>query len=230
MDQVEKNKQDSKSGAILVALGIFLSRIAGLIRQRAFAHYFGNSDAADAFNAAYKIPNFLQNLFGEGVLSASFIPVYANLLASQDETGKLEARKVASTILSLLFLTTSLLVLVGVLLTPFLIDTIAPGFHGEKKELTIKLVQIIFPGTGLLVLCAWCLGILNSHRKFFLSYAAPVIWNFSIIFVLLFFGQKFPQFKLAEALSWGLVLGSFLQFLVHKVFLEIVLQYTFQHY
>lgn len=214
MNQTEKNKQDSKSGAILVALGIFLSRIAGLIRQRAFAHYFGNSDAADAFNAAYKIPNFLQNLFGEGVLSASFIPVYANLLASQDETGKLEARKVASTILSLLFLTTSLLVLLGVILTPFLIDSIAPGFHGEKRDLTIKLVQIIFPGTGLLVLCAWCLGILNSHRKFFLSYAAPVIWNFSIIFVLLFFGHKLPQFKLAEALSWGLVLGSFLQFLV----------------
>ena len=61
--------------AFLVAAGIFLSRIAGLIRERAFAHYLGNSDAADAFKAAFRIPNFLQNLFGEGVLSASFIPV-----------------------------------------------------------------------------------------------------------------------------------------------------------
>jgi putative peptidoglycan lipid II flippase len=209
-----KTEKESKNGAFLVGIGIFLSRIAGLVRQRAFAHYFGNSDAADAFNAAYKIPNFLQNLFGEGVLSASFIPVYANLLASKDESGKTEASKVASTIFSLLFLMTSIFVIIGVFLTPFLIDTIAPGFHGEKRELTIKLVQIIFPGTGLLVLCAWCLGILNSHRQFFLSYAAPVIWNFTIIAVLIIYGRKYPQFELAKVLSYGLVLGSFLQFLV----------------
>jgi putative peptidoglycan lipid II flippase len=75
----------SKRFAFLVAAGIFLSRIAGLIRDRVFAHYFGNSDAADAFKAAFRIPNFLQNLFGEGVLSASFIPVYAGMLARKDE-------------------------------------------------------------------------------------------------------------------------------------------------
>ena len=69
-----KTSSSSRDHAMLVASGIFLSRIAGLIRERIFAHYFGNSDAADAFKAALKIPNFLQNLFGEGVLSASFIP------------------------------------------------------------------------------------------------------------------------------------------------------------
>ena len=68
-----------RSAASLVATGILLSRIVGLVRDRVFAHYFGNSDAADAFRAAFRIPNFLQNLFGEGVLSASFIPVYARL-------------------------------------------------------------------------------------------------------------------------------------------------------
>ncbi len=67
--------------AFLVAAGILLSRVIGLVRQRYFNRYFGLSDAADAFNAAFRIPNFLQNLFGEGVLSASFIPVYARLLA-----------------------------------------------------------------------------------------------------------------------------------------------------
>src|SRR6478735_3392692 len=70
--------------AALVA-GILLSRIAGLVRERVFAHYLGNSDAAGAFKAALRIPNFLQNLFGEGVLSASFIPVYARLPAEKDE-------------------------------------------------------------------------------------------------------------------------------------------------
>jgi putative peptidoglycan lipid II flippase len=119
---MNQNKSDkAKSGAIFVAIGIFLSRIAGLIRERAFAHYFGNSDAGDAFKAALKIPNFLQNLFGEGVLSASFIPVYANLLAENDPEKKIEAKKVASTIWSLLFLTTSILVILGVFATPFLI-------------------------------------------------------------------------------------------------------------
>ena len=90
-----------------------MSRIAGLIRDRGFAHYFGNSDAADAFKAAFRIPNFLQNLFGEGVLSASFIPVYARLLAQEDEE---EARRTAGAVAGLLALSTSVLVLIGVLL------------------------------------------------------------------------------------------------------------------
>src|SRR5690349_24510120 len=94
--------------ASLVAAGIFLSRIAGLIRERVFAHYFGNSDAADVFRAAVRIPNFLQNLFGEGVLSASFIPVYARLRAlGEDE----EASDVADSIAALLAFITAVLVL-----------------------------------------------------------------------------------------------------------------------
>ncbi|MGZ3749000.1 MAG: murein biosynthesis integral membrane protein MurJ [Pseudobdellovibrionaceae bacterium] len=203
-----------KKHAFLVGLGIFFSRIAGLIRERVFAHYFGNSDAGDAFKAALKIPNFLQNLFGEGVLSASFIPVYSQLLAKKHEE---EAAQVASVVGSLLFIATSVLVLMGVLATPFLIDLIAPGFHGEKRELTIQIVQILFPGTGFLVMSAWCLGILNSHRKFFLSYVAPVIWNLAIIGAILM-GRHQVQFQLALTASYGLVLGSFLQFFVQFPF------------
>ncbi len=84
----------------MVAAGILLSRIAGLIRDRVFAHFFGNSDAADAFRAAFRIPNFLQNLFGEGVLSASFIPVYARLRAEGEDE---RASEVAEAIFALLF-------------------------------------------------------------------------------------------------------------------------------
>ena len=211
------SNNNKKSGALFVGLGIFLSRIAGLLRERAFAHYFGNSDAGDAFKAALKIPNFLQNLFGEGVLSASFIPVYAGLLArehnekTENPDHHLEASRVALTIGSLMFLMTSFLVVGGIVATPFLIDTIAPGFEGSKRELTIKLVQIFFPGTGLVVMSAWCLGILNSHRKFFLSYVAPVIWNVAIIATLLMFGNGSSQYDLAIYTGWGLVAGSFLQ-------------------
>jgi putative peptidoglycan lipid II flippase len=207
----EASHSESKPFAFLVAAGIFLSRIAGLIRDRVFAHYFGNSDAADAFRAAFRIPNFLQNMFGEGVLSASFIPVYAGLLARDDDE---EARRTAGAVASLLALTTSVLVLLGVLATPYLIDLIAPGFHGDKRDLTIRLVRILFPGAGLLVLSAWCLGILNSHRRFFLSYAAPVIWNAAMIATLLVFGRANAQAPLAEILAWGSVAGSALQVLV----------------
>jgi putative peptidoglycan lipid II flippase len=198
----------SQRSAFLVATGIFLSRIAGLIRDRVFAHYFGNSDAADAFRAAFRIPNLLQNLFGEGVLSASFIPVYARLLASDD---KEEARKTAGAIAALLMLTTSVIVLLGVLTTPWLIYAIAAGFHGEKRELTILLVRILFPGAGLLVASAWCLGVLNSHRKFFLSYTAPVLWNIAMIAGMIAFGAGRPQNSLVIVTAWASVVGSALQ-------------------
>jgi putative peptidoglycan lipid II flippase len=193
----------------MVAAGILLSRILGLIRNRVFAHFFGTSDAADAFNAAFRIPNFLQNLFGEGVLSASFIPVYSRLLGRNEED---EARRVAGAVFALLALASAALVLLGVLVTPGLIALIAPGFAGPKRELTIRLVRILFPGAGFLVLSAWCLGVLNSHRRFFLSYTAPVLWNLAIIATLLIFGSSTHDYRLAEYTAWGSVLGSALQF------------------
>jgi putative peptidoglycan lipid II flippase len=198
----------SGAAAAMVAAGILLSRIAGLIRDRVFAHFFGNSDAADAFRAAFRIPNFLQNLFGEGVLSASFIPVYARLRAEgKDE----RASQVAEAIFALLFFATTLLVVFGIFATPWLIDAIAPGFRGAKRELTITLVRILFPGAGLLVFSAWCLGVLNSHRKFFLSYTAPVIWNLTLIAALIWRGGHVQASQLAEVLAWASVVGSGLQ-------------------
>lgn len=195
--------------AFFVGSGILISRIIGLIRQRIFAHYFGTSAAGDAFSAAFRIPNFLQNIFGEGALSASFIPVYAKLLAQDDEE---KATHVANAVLGLLALITSVVVLVGVLATPYLIDFIAPGFEGETRELTMRLVRILFPGAGLLVLSAWCLGVLNSHHRFFISYTAPVAWNLAIIASLIAYGGRVDQFPLAAVVAWASVIGSALQF------------------
>lgn len=193
-----------------MASGIFLSRIAGLVRDRIFAHYFGITYVADAFKAALRIPNTLQNLFGEGVLSASFIPVYAKLLAQKDRE---EAGRVAGAVFSLLALITSMLVLVGVLATPYIIDVIAFGFKGETRRLAIQLVRILFPGVGLLVMSAWCLGILNSHGKFFLSYVSPVLWNAAFIVAMVAFRGS-DMSHLAVYTAWGSVVGSGLQFLV----------------
>jgi putative peptidoglycan lipid II flippase len=205
------SEQGIGRSAFLVAAGIFLSKISGLVRERILAYYFGNSAVMDAFRAAMRIPNFLQNLFGEGVLSASFIPVYARLVAQGE---KEEAGRVAGAIFSILAMVTAALVLLGVLATPYLIDVIAPGFKGETRRLTIQLVRIVFPGVGLLVLSAWCLGILNSHGKFFLSYASPVVWNAVFIGVLIFFGNRSDLPHLAVYSAFGLVIGSGLQFLI----------------
>ncbi len=204
-----KEQRSTGRSAFLVGSGILISRIVGLIRQRVFAHYFGTSAAGDAFSAAFRIPNFLQNVFGEGALSASLIPVYARLLAKHDEE---EASHVASAILALLALVTAVIVLLGVLTAPYLVA--ATGFKGETYELTVRLVKIFFPGAGLLVLSAWCLGILNSHHRFFVSYTAPVAWNLILIATLAFYGGRVGQFPLAEYTAWGSVLGSALQFFV----------------
>lgn len=201
----------SGRNAAIVAAAIFLSRIAGLVRERVFAHYFGNSLAADAFKAALRIPNLLQNLFGEGVLSASFIPVYARLRAEGSEG---DAKRVAQAVATLLAALVSVLVALGMLATPWLIDVVAPGFEGAKRDATIDLVRIFFPATGLLVASAWCLGVLNSHRRFFLSYAAPVVWNAALIAALLGFGRSTRGFDLARLVAFGAVAGSLLQFLV----------------
>lgn len=193
--------------------GIFLSRIAGLIRERVFSHYLGLSDAAGAFRAALRIPNLLQNLLGEGVLSASFIPVYARLRA---EGRHQEASRVARAVGTLLALAASLVALLGVLSARWLVDILAPGFRGDSRELTIQLVRILFPGVALLVLSAWCLGVLNSHRKFFLSYVSPVLWNTALIATAIIAGRHLAGHDDAVAtwLAWGAVIGSGAQFLV----------------
>jgi putative peptidoglycan lipid II flippase len=204
-----------KGHAHLVFAGIFLSRIAGIVRQRIMARYFGNGWAADAFTAALKIPNFLQNLLGEGTLSASFIPVYSHLLKEgRDE----EAGRVAGAIFGLLLACASAFALIGVIGAPLLVDVVAFGFDGYKRDLAVDCLRIIFPMTSILVLSAWALGIQNSHRQFFTSYVAPVMWNAAMIATLLIYGNSLSLYRLTVALSWGALIGGVLQLLVQVPF------------
>jgi putative peptidoglycan lipid II flippase len=195
----------------LVAAGVLLSRISGLIRATFFAHFLGNSAAADAFQAGFRIPNILQNLLGEGVLSASFIPVYSKLLGEGDEE---TADMVAWGVGAMLTLAVSILVAAGIFAAPYLIDVIAPGFEADKRDLTIQIVRILFPCTGLLVMSAWCLGVLNSHHKFFMSYAAPVAMNAAMIAALVYYGPRRSQDGLTIMLSWASIVGAVLQIVV----------------
>jgi putative peptidoglycan lipid II flippase len=208
---VPKAAKSSGSASMFVAAGILLSRIAGLVRARVFATYFGTSAYADVFAAGIKMPNLLQNLLGEGTLSASFIPVYSELL---HQGKKKEAGQVAGAIFSLLFAAAAALSLVGVFLAPLLITVFYPGLEGERYRLTVAVTRIIFPMAGILVLSAWSLGILNSHRSFFLPYFAPVLWNAAMIATLLFFGGGMELDRLVVVLAWGALVGGLLQFAV----------------
>lgn len=193
----------------------------GYLRERVFAYYFGNASvAADAFRAALRIPNALRNLLGEGTLSASFIPVYAALLHRADQRA---ARALAGAVLGLLLLVTGILAVLGVVFAPAITSAIAQGFDAPRRELTITLVRILFPMTGLMVVSAWCLGVLNTHGRFFLPYAAPALWNVAGIVALVGAATWLSSgglpasvelHRLALALAWGTVAGALLQLVV----------------
>jgi len=202
-------------GSTAVAGGIFLSRLAGLVRESLLRSVLGLGPAADAFAAALRIPNVLQNLLGEGSLSASFIPVYSRLLGEGRER---EAGRAAGAVAGLLTALAGTLTILGILLARPLTMLLTPGFGGARLDLTVDLVRITTAGVGFLVLSAWCLGVLNSHRRFFLSYVAPVLWNAAQIAVLAaaLFGSWNPV-DAASAVAWGLVVGGVLQFGVQAV-------------
>jgi putative peptidoglycan lipid II flippase len=208
---VPKPARSSTAASAMVAGGILLSRVAGLVRTRVVAMFFGTSAYSDVFAAGMRMPNLLQNLLGEGVLSASFIPVYSELL---HQGRKKEAGRVAGAIFALLFAAAGALALVGLLLAPFIVTVFMPGLDRERYELTVAVTRIVFPMAGILVLSAWALGILNSHRSFFLPYFAPVLWNAAMIATLLAFGRGMEPAELVIALAWGALAGGVLQFAV----------------
>jgi putative peptidoglycan lipid II flippase len=207
-------------GALAVGAGILLSRLAGLVRQRVIAHFLGVGDANDVLSAAFRIPNVVQNLLGEGVLSASFVPVYARLRAEKREA---EAAALARAVFAALAAICSIVVLVGIATTPWLVATVAGGFSPEKQRATARLVSIFFPGMGVLVLSALCLGILNAHRRFFVGYAAPIAWNAAIIGALVFAGSTADQDRAAWLVAVGSVIGAVLQLVVQLPSLIAVL-------
>lgn len=222
----------TRRSSALVSAGIFLSRISGLVRERAVGHFLGLSPAANAFAYAFRIPNILQNLLGEGVLSASFIPVHVGLL---DEGREADARRLSGTVLGLLTAVAGTAAVVMALLAVPLAELLVPGKDAAFQSLVADLLRIVAPGLALLVVSAWCLGVLNSHRRFFLSYVAPVVWNLAQIVILVAAGfflledvtapcGATPELgcaadpdvlaSLARALAWGTLVGGALQVLV----------------
>jgi putative peptidoglycan lipid II flippase len=193
-----------------VGAGIFLSRLTGFARDVVIAAFFGTGLFTDAYTAALRIPNILRNLLSEGTLSASFIPVYSGQLARD---ARADAGRLAGTVLSLLFVVAAALSGLGILAAPWLTRILVPGWSADSVALTTGLVRILFPMAGFMILAGWCLGVLNSHRRFFLSFAAPTVWNLSQI-VGLGIAARAGWEPLVVALAWSTLVGGALQFLV----------------
>jgi putative peptidoglycan lipid II flippase len=193
--------------AVSVGSGILISRVTGYVRDMTIAYFFGTSLAVDAYTAALRIPNILRNLLGEGTLSAAFVPVYSAALEGEERT---TAPRLARGVLGAVVGLASLLAALGVVAAPLLTRLVAPGFDEEAADLTTHLVRILFPMAGVMILAAWCLGVLNSHRRFFLPYVAPVLWNLAQIAGLLV-GARLGWTPLVHVLAWSTLIGSVLQ-------------------
>ena len=191
-------------GALSVAVGTLASRLVGLLRNHIVAHYFGTTYVASAVAMGFQVGNITQNLLGEGTLSATFIPIYAKLRLDAPE----KAQRFARATLGLLLVVGLFATAVFTLAAPLVAAVVAHGFHGDVLDLTIRITRLVFPMTGILVLGAWALGVLNAHRRFFLPYVAPVIWSVAQIAALIggsmFLGLSGSS--LAIALGWGCLL------------------------
>lgn len=198
------------TSAFGVSISTLISRILGYIRDMFIANYFGAGMLTDAFFVAYRIPNLLRRLLGEGSLSASFVPVFSEYL----HTRKREDSKklVEATTIVLIFIV-SLLTILGIVFAPTIVRIIAPGFLGDsnKFRLTVTLTRIMFPFLALIALSALAMGILNSLHKFIVPALAPCWFNISIIISVLFIAPLMDVPVMSLAI--GVVIGGFLQLL-----------------
>lgn len=202
----------SGRGAFVVGAGILVSRVLGLVRNTVFAHYLGATAASDAYTAALRIPNAVRNLLGEGTLSAAFIPVYSRFLAADDPRA---AKALANAVLGVLLALVSVITLAGIALAPVLTTLLAAGFDAETQALTTRMVRVLFPMTGLMVLSGWCLGVQNAHRRFFMAYASAALWSVAQIALLWWGGPRATSLdELAVWLAWATLGGAVLQIAV----------------
>ena len=187
-----------------------ISRILGYIRDIFIAIFLGSGPLADAFFVAFRIPNTFRRLFSEGTFNAAFVPSYASELSSGEE----KSEKFATNVFSLLILGLFFLVLIIEIFMPLFIFLIAPGFSGneDKLDLAINLTRITFPFLLFVSLSSFFSAILNSHNRFAMAAAAPIILNFFLISVLIY-GNILGD-KLVYYLSYSVTVAGIVQFFI----------------
>ncbi len=193
-----------------------ISRITGLLRDIAFAYYIGATAGFDVFNIAYRIPNFLRGLFGEGAFSQAFVPVLSEYREKRSEA---EVKLFLNHIAGLMILVLSILTVVAILVTPYLVYVFAPGFiHDPNRlELTAVMLRITFPYILFISLTAYVSGILNAYGKFGIPAFAPNLLNLALIGAAIFLAPYFAE--PAAALAWGIFVGGIAQLIFQLPFL-----------
>ncbi len=211
--------QASRSGFTrrvgLFTLGTLISRLLGVVRESVFAYLFGAGLATDAFNVAFRIPNFFRDLFAESALSAAFVPTFVTSIRASDEE---RTWRFAANMFNTIMLVISMLVLLGIIFAPVIVKVVAWGFRPdpEKLTLTITLTRIMFPFLLFVALAAWAMGILNACGSFFIPAVAPAFFNIlSAVFPL----ATYALFTLGGyhpilGMAYGVTIGALFQFLI----------------
>ena len=211
-----ENRKVLKAG-IIISSGTFLSRIFGFIRDMVIAGMFGAGFATDAFFVAFKIPNLLRHLLGEGALSAAFIPLFTEYHTLKSEK---DAWDFANAVISALALLLAVITVVGLIFMPWIVTVLAPGFRNSpgKFELTVYLTRITFPYLFFICLTATCMGILNSLRHFVVTAYSPVLLNLALIAAALWLSPYIEP--PISGLAIGVMFGGVLQLSAHAIALK----------
>ncbi len=205
---------DITRGVRAFTIGTAISRVLGLARESVFAYLFGAGFSTDAFNAAFRIPNLFRDLFAETALSAAFIPV----LAAEKKKGKDQQNLLASNVFNILLIVVGITVVLGVILSPYLVKIIAFGFGAvpNKLNLTAQLTAVIFPFLLFIAFAAWAMGYLNTEQEFFVPSLAPAFFNImSIVTVILLYTYLIRQgVAPIFGMAIGVVCGGLVQFFI----------------
>ncbi len=194
--------------AIILGVASFVSRLVGIIRDRILANQFGASDVLDAYYAAFKIPDLLYALLIAGALSVGIIPIFTKVY--QEHIGKKEAWKLISNIINITGLAISICIIILIIITPWLMPLIAPGFVGEKMKLAVLLTRIMFLSPLFLSLSAIVGSVLQSLKNFLIYSLSPIFYNLGIIFGAIFLVPAIGY----SGLSWGVAIGALLHLII----------------
>ena len=206
---MSEKKQITKAAG-LMSIATFVSRILGYVKDMILAFYFGATGISDSFFAAFRITNFLRELFAEGSMSSAFIPV---LTEYRQKQGEEEARRLVKISFSFILIVAGIICLIGILFAPAIVKVITPGFvhkYPEQVPLTILLTRIMFPFLLFISLAALIMGALNTRKVFFIPALAPAMLNVAIIVIVLGFASLFKEPIITVAL--GVAVGGFVQF------------------
>jgi putative peptidoglycan lipid II flippase len=210
---VEKEHKQLTKNAGKTAFGTMLSRILGYIRDMLVANLFGAGIFADAFYAAFRIPNLFRRLLGEGSFSAAFIPVFSEYLNTKEKS---ETQKFLNAVFTALFLVLLIVSVLGMFFAPVLVKIIAWGFTNdpEKMQLTIELTRLMFPFILFICLAAFLLAVLNTLYSFFLPALAPSALSVCEIFYILAFAPLFSAESQIKGLAVSVIAGGTIHFLI----------------